>query len=387
MSVLESSSTAARSAGGRCSSRRSASASSRVAQRFHPRAHLLEHRHRSEPGDPLPVALHLAGDQLLGRRQLGAPALEIRRHHRLQVVEIVQEHVARARRPPDRRRAAARCRECRADGRRARRARDARARRTRSVAARPSSTRARRRRRALPTIRRSASRPRRTAPRAPPRARTCGWRRSRRARPDRVRHSSASSAISPAPSTIARLPASDPKICFASCTAAELTDAAPRATDVSLRTRPATEQRRLEEAIEHRPGMRAARFPRVAHLSVDLRLAEHHRIETAGDAEEMRRRFPVAAHIAVRRRVGAEPRGERATTRRAPRPRRLRRDRSPCDCTSRAARLRARPAALQHRVERVADLGRAIRDPLANVERRAAMVDADDGQRHSAILA
>ena len=58
--------------------------------------------------------------------------------------------------------------------------------------------------------------------------------------PSACSDASASSAISPAPSTIARRPASEPKICFASCTAAELTDAAPRATAVSFRTRPAT---------------------------------------------------------------------------------------------------------------------------------------------------
>ena len=96
------------------------------------------------------------------------------------------------------------------------------------------------------------------------------------------------------PSRLRRAPsracrASEPKICFASCTAAELTDAAPRATDVSLRTRPATEQRRLKEAVEHRPRMRRDTLPRVAHLPVNLRFAKHHRVETAGDAEEMRR--------------------------------------------------------------------------------------------------
>ena len=57
--------------------------------------------------------------------------------------------------------------------------------------------------------------------------------------------------------------------------------------------------------------MRAARLPGVAHLPVDLRLAEHHRIETARDAEEMRDGVAIAPHVAVRRRIGAEPVGER----------------------------------------------------------------------------
>src|SRR5690606_41305184 len=46
--------------------------------------------------------------------------------------------------------------------------------------------------------------------------------------------------ISPAPSTSARRPSSDPKIFFASSTAAEEIDAAPIPTSVSSRTRPPT---------------------------------------------------------------------------------------------------------------------------------------------------
>jgi hypothetical protein len=58
------------------------------------------------------------------------------------------------------------------------------------------------------------------------------------------------------------------------------------------------EQRRLKETIEHRPGVGAAYLPRVSHLSVDLRLAENHRIETACHAKEMRDRIPVSTDVA-----------------------------------------------------------------------------------------
>ena len=91
----------------------------------HPVHLVAELRHdgdRREAGDPLPVLLDLLGDHLLGRRQLALPALDVRVHHRAQVVEVVEEDVVHLARPRDRRRAAARCRGCTAAGRRAARA-------------------------------------------------------------------------------------------------------------------------------------------------------------------------------------------------------------------------------------------------------------------------
>ena len=46
----------------------------------------------------------------------------------------------------------------------------------------------------------------------------------------------------------------------------------------------------------------------VAHLAVDLRLAQNHRVEPARDAEQMRYGIAVTAHVSVTRGVAAEPR-------------------------------------------------------------------------------
>ena len=132
--------------------------------------------------------------------------------------------------------------------------------------------------------------------------------------------------------------------------------------------------------------MRAALLPRIAHLSVDLRLAEHHRVETARDAKEMRRRVAIASHVAVSGRIASPSRAESvAHTAGA----------ASVSASTRYISVRlhvessdrlARTGASRKRVERRRDLGGPIREALANVERRAAMVDADDDQRHSAIL-
>ncbi len=60
--------------------------------------------------------------------------------------------------------------------------------------------------------------------------------------PSLTRHSSVSSPMLPAPSTIPRRPRSEPKILRARSTAAEGTDAAPSDSRVSERTRPPTER-------------------------------------------------------------------------------------------------------------------------------------------------
>ena len=57
-------------------------------------------------------------------------------------------------------------------------------------------------------------------------------------------------------------------------------------------------QRRLKEPAEHRPRGTAASLPRVAHLAMNLRLAEDHGVDAGGDAKEMRDGIPIASHVA-----------------------------------------------------------------------------------------
>ena len=198
---------------------------------------------RAPPRVPPPTARSSrtsSRDQRLRRGQFALASLDIRAHHAAQVVEIVEEdvleladggiHVARQRDVENAERPVAAHSQIDAlDVRHV----DHGPRRCRGAQqhihvgdARPRVLVVHRRRAVL--------RRQRLA-----RARTCGSRRSPCARLPAAATASASSAISPAPSTIARRPASPPKIFFASCTAAELTLIAPCPMRVSLRTRPA----------------------------------------------------------------------------------------------------------------------------------------------------
>ena len=209
------------------------------AQRLHPSPHLGQRRHRGEPGEPIPVLRHLGVDELLGGRQLAPPALDVRRHHGLQVVEIVEKDVVQL---ADRRIDVAR----HGDVENAERA----GRRALASAGRTCSTSTMACGAAVEQTSTSTSAS--DDQHSSYRTATAPWRAASSVARSNVRFatidvrtpcsariSSASSAISPAPRTIARFPASDPKICFANCTDAELTDAAPRDSAVSLRTRPA----------------------------------------------------------------------------------------------------------------------------------------------------
>ena len=77
---------------------------------------------------------------------------------------------------------------------------------------------------------------------------------------------------------------------FAIATAADATETALAPILVSVRTRLATENARLEQPVQHRSGR--AGFLRdavgVLQLAEDLRLAEHHRIEAGRDRERVR---------------------------------------------------------------------------------------------------
>ena len=153
---------------------------------------------------------------------------------------------------------------------------------------------------------------------------------------------------------------------------------------VSWRARAPAETARAEEAPEHGPAVadRLGEGRRLAHLAEDLGLAEHHRLETAGDGEEVARRLAVALD------VEPPPAGRaraRAPGRRAPGPsgRRPPRRAAGGDLGAVAGReeerLGDRPG--EEVDEEVLALLRAVGDPLAELERRAAVVDADEEER------
>src|SRR2546421_9910615 len=55
----------------------------------------------------------------------------------------------------------------------------------------------------------------------------------------------------------------------------------------------------LEQAVEHRPGLRLGELPGFAHLPLDLRLAQDHRVEAGRYPIEMAHRLAVALQIPV----------------------------------------------------------------------------------------
>ena len=185
MSVLESSSTT-RPIGGRQDARAGASASASSWSR----SASIRARISLSTGTAARPASHSQKrsvsprDQLLGRRQLGAPPLEVGRDDRLEIVEVVEEDVAEL---ADRRIDVARQR----DVEHAERAVAARRERRANVLG--EDDRSRRRRRADEHVDVGEQRPRFVVVhrdravsrrRAPSRARTFGSRRSRRERPD-----------------------------------------------------------------------------------------------------------------------------------------------------------------------------------------------------------
>ncbi len=110
----------------------------------------------------------------------------------------------------------------------------------------------------------------------------------------------ASSIISPAPTNSTRVSrrSSNSWAARRTAAAAMLMECAP--ISVALRTSLATANERwnswFKRAAERAGGLGGAH--RVLHLAQDLRLAQHHRVEAAGDAEG------VARHVLLRQRVG-----------------------------------------------------------------------------------
>jgi len=48
-------------------------------------------------------------------------------------------------------------------------------------------------------------------------------------------------------------------------------------------------------------------FPGILDLTLNLRLAQYHRVQASGNAKKMRRRFAIAVHVHEFRHITAEP--------------------------------------------------------------------------------
>ncbi len=166
---------------------------------------------------------------------------------------------------------------------------------------------------------------------------------------------------SPAPSTIARRPASDPKICFDSspnCRRAHRGGAPP--TVVSARTRPATYSADLEEPVEMAPDW--ARFlpRRPAPAPEDLGFADNHRVEGPLATWLVRHSFAIPTNVAIGRRILGQPSAQRVPDRfriASPSPS-TRWPGTPCGCTRGDQHLRARRSRSTSATTRAASDGR-----------------------------
>ena len=85
-------------------------------------------------------------------------------------------------------------------------------------------------------------------------------------------------------------------------TAAWLTDAVPRPMAVSVRARLPTRRawRNSRSSVERTPPSSCGELPRGADLAEDLALAEHRRVETGGDLEQVAGRGLVVLAVEVR---------------------------------------------------------------------------------------
>ena len=346
-----------------------------LAKPIHLAANLGEHRHRGESRHPLPVPLRLLSDHRLRRRQRAVPPLEVRAHHRLEIVEIVEIDVVQlahrridvarhgdvedAERPV----AAARDRGAHAllEHHRPRRGRGAE--QQVDVGERVPRLLIVHRGRAV--LRRqhhgAVVRPVRDD------RRVHALLLQRRQR--QLRHLAGAEHHGVTPGERA-----EDLLGELHRRAAHTQRAMADARLVAHA--PRREQRGLEEPVEHRPRRGAAHLPRVAHLAMDLRLAHHHRVHARPPRERDAR---PSRGRGARIHTGSHPRRacrSAAASPRPPPPRRPRRDRAPCDCRWTAARSRARRLPARNRSSAGTTSARHEGQPLAHLERRAMMAHA-----------
>ena len=183
-----------------------------------------------------------------------------------------------------------------------------------------------------------------------------------------------------------RAPARSPSVSCASWTATELTDSGPAAIAGLGAHALAGGERLAEQPVHDRAGgvLDQRQLVGALDLALDLRLADDHRVEARGDAEQVARGVLVAQRVEVRRpaRSGGCRPGGRGSRARWSRPRRRRRPpcRARCGCRSRARPPRrcARPTTSSRSTLDGAALGQ--RDALAQLDRRGLVRDADHEQ-------
>ncbi len=139
-------------------------------------------------------------------------------------------------------------------------------------------------------------------------------------------------------------------------------------------------ERRLKQPMQHGTGLRARCFPGLPHLSLDLRLAEDHRIEARRYAVEMADRITVAGDVTVLPRAACHGRG---ATGWKPLPQQcphgLKRrlvvgDQIELGAIAGGEQDAATGARRHHARQCARHLVRAMGEPLAHVERRGAVV-------------
>src|SRR5207237_1165102 len=149
----------------------------------------------------------------------------------------------------------------------------------------------------------------------------------------------------------------------------------------------AHQQRGLEQTVQHRSRQGLGDVPGVAHLPLNLRLAEDHRIETRRNAVQVPHRVPVALDAAAL--AGAAP---------AALPQALREE-CPYRCgdgvvglgqvelgaVARREQDTAPRSGRQHPLERARHLARRVGEALAHLEGCRTVIHAQDRDAHDAV--
>ena len=210
---------------------------------------------------------------------------------------------------------------------------------------------------------------------------------------DRLRLARARNASPRARSSRRRRPAagagprSTGKMRSASFTAAAAIEIDALPMSVCVRTSFATANVRWNSRFSTRPSEPAGfrRAHRLLHLAEDLRLAQHHRVEAAGDAERVRHRLARAAACTC---TGRARRSGRPWNRSSQRATRRGIAAAEIDLGAVAGRQDRRflhPCAAAGQVaQRVGQRVRRERDLLAHLERRGRVVEAERVERHGA---
>src|SRR3954468_1973611 len=286
-----------------------------LAHTIHLTAEAGEHRYGGESSQPLPEPLDLAGDQLLGRRQLVTPALDIVRDDGAQIIEVVEKDVVDA---GDVRFDVAWDRDVENAERTIA---TARYRRLHPVEGHHGSWRGGRAEQHVDLVQRCPALVVMHRKRAVP------ARELLRALVGPVRDDRGAHAL--IHQTLQR------ELGHLSGTENHCATSGERAEDLASQLQSGRahrggaatygrfaadtagdEKRALKEPIENRAALRPAGSPSVADLAYDLGLAEDHGVQPGCDAKEMRDGVAIAPHVAVAARFLAQPRRQSVPDRR-----------------------------------------------------------------------